>query len=93
MLSIGRVMMARPKLLLLDEPSSGLSPLFTGKIIEALQVLRELGIPMLISEQNTEFTRLADSVMVLDHGRVVFSGSESEAERNEAIHSAYFGVG
>lgn len=93
MLSVGRVMMARPKLLLLDEPSSGLSPLFTGKIIEALHVLKEMGIPMLISEQNTEFINLSDSVLVLDHGRVIFSGSESEAARSDAIRSAYFGIG
>ncbi len=93
MLVIGRVLMAKPRLLLLDEPSSGLSPLFTEKIIESLLVLKDMGTPMLISEQNTEFTRIAEKVMVLDHGRVVFSGSEGEAERNEAIHSAYFGIG
>ncbi len=93
MLSVGRTMMASPSLLMLDEPSSGLSPLFTERIIDALRVLKDMGIPMLISEQNVEFTRIADSVLVLDHGRVVFSGSESEAERNDAIRSAYFGIG
>ncbi len=93
MLVIGRVLMAKPRLLLLDEPSSGLSPLFTKKITDSLLVLKDMGTPMLISEQNTEFTRIAENVMVLDHGRVVFSGSESEAERDEAIHSAYFGIG
>lgn len=92
MLSVGRVLMARPRLLVIDEPSSGLSPLFTERIIESLGVLKKMGITMLVSEQNTEFIRLSDRVMVLDHGRVVFTGSEDEAERNEAIHSAYFGT-
>lgn len=92
MLGVGRVLMARPRLLIIDEPSSGLSPLFTERIIESLGVLKKMGITMLVSEQNTEFIRLSDRVMVLDHGRVVFSGSEDEAERNEAIHAAYFGT-
>ncbi|MBX8636660.1 MAG: ABC transporter ATP-binding protein [Thermoplasmata archaeon] len=92
MLMVAKAIVASPKLLIMDEPSSGLSPIFTEKIIEVLSALKQRGMPMLVSEQNIEFAGLADRLLVLDHGRIVFSGTKEEAERNDAIRSAYFAI-
>jgi branched-chain amino acid transport system ATP-binding protein len=92
MLMVARAIMASPKLLIMDEPSSGLSPLFTNRIIEVLSALKRDGLPMLVSEQNTEFAGLADRLLVLDHGRIVFSGTKEEAERNDTVRNAYFAI-
>ncbi len=92
MLIVAKAIVASPKLLIMDEPSSGLSPIFTEKIIEVLSALKQRGMPMLVSEQNIEFAGLADRLLVLDHGRIVFSGTKEEAERNDAIRSAYFAI-
>lgn len=92
MLMVARAIIAEPKLLVMDEPSSGLSPLFTEKIIEVLSTLKKEGLPMLVSEQNIEFAGLADRLLVLDHGRIVFSGTKEEAEENDSVRNAYFAI-
>lgn len=91
MLIIARALMAKPRILILDEPSSGLSPLFVDRVIDSLKIFKEMGISMLISEQNVEFLSIADKVYGLDHGSISFSGTPDELLKNDTIREAYFG--
>jgi branched-chain amino acid transport system ATP-binding protein len=79
MLSIGRALMTNPKLLLLDEPSEGLSPLMVREVIKIIKRLKSEGLPMLLVEQNLAMaTSLADHVYVLNKGSIVFEGLSEE---------------
>lgn len=92
MLIMAKAIMGSPDLLVIDEPSGGLSPLFVDKIIDVISMLKGKGISILLSEQNVEFASLADRIFVLDNGRIVFSGSRDDALKNDAIHNAYFNI-
>lgn len=93
MLAIGRALMSRPKLLVLDEPSMGLAPLVVQDIFQQLQRLnREEGLTILVAEQNsTVALRHADRVTVLDTGTDVLCGAAQELRQRADIQSFYFG--
>jgi len=92
MLGVAKALMARPRLVIMDEPSSGLSPRFVGEVIKMLSRFRTQGVSFLIAEQNVKFLELADRVYVLDGGRITFSGTAEELRANKAINEAYFGL-
>ncbi|MGY5775936.1 ABC transporter ATP-binding protein [Rhizobium sp. LEGMi135b] len=91
MLSIGRALMARPKLLLLDEPSLGLAPLIVKGIFEAIKVLNQTqGLTVFLVEQNAfAALKLSDRAYVMVNGRVTMSGSGKELLANPEVRSAY----
>ncbi|MDI9469600.1 MAG: ABC transporter ATP-binding protein [Bacillota bacterium] len=92
MLAIARAMMSAPRLLLLDEPSMGLSPVLTREIFLTIRELAKQGITILLVEQNAAVAlRLADRAYVLESGRLVMSGSGRELLRDERIREAYLG--
>lgn len=91
MLSIGRGLMAAPKLLLIDEPSLGLSPLFVKETFSVIQRINQLGISILLVEQNVHQTlAVAHYGYVLMQGRVVASGSTDALRNSEEVKQAYF---
>jgi len=92
MLGIAKALAAEPKLLVMDEPSAGLSPLFVKEVIRVLTGLRGRGLALLIAEQNISFLEVATRVFVLEGGRIRFSGTVAEMSNNEALHRAYFGL-
>ncbi|KAF0165433.1 MAG: branched-chain amino acid transport system ATP-binding protein [Rhodocyclaceae bacterium] len=92
MVSIGRGLMAAPKLLIIDEPSLGLSPLYVKENFNVIRRINELGITVLLVEQNVHQTlAIAHAGYVLLQGRVVARGSAAELADNEEVHAAYFG--
>lgn len=92
MLSIGRGMMGEPKLLLIDEPSLGLSPLLVKENFNVITRINRLGITVLLVEQNVHQTlAIAQHGYVLSQGRVVASGSAKELAENAEVRAAYFG--
>jgi branched-chain amino acid transport system ATP-binding protein len=93
MLALGRAMMARPRLLLLDEPSLGLAPLVVREIFGALQRMRdEDGVAILVVEQNARLAlRAAQRAYVLEVGRVVVEGASDELRQNESVRTSYLG--
>ncbi|MCS7173088.1 MAG: ABC transporter ATP-binding protein [Armatimonadetes bacterium] len=93
MLAIGRALMQRPALLILDEPSQGLAPKVVLALYEFLARLQEGGVTLLMAEQNVRETlRLASRAYVLDHGRVVREGSREALMEDEAVRRAFLGV-
>ncbi len=92
MLGIAKALAGRPQLLVMDEPSSGLSPLFVKEVVRTLMRLREKELALLVAEQNIKFLDLADRVYTLDHGRIGFSGSVAAMHKNDALQRAYFGL-
>jgi branched-chain amino acid transport system ATP-binding protein len=93
MLAVGRALMLRPRLMLLDEPSFGLAPLIVEELFEILRRLnRELGVAMLIVEQNAALALdLADHAYLLETGRIVMVGPASEIGKDEAVRRSYLG--
>ena len=92
MLAIGRALMGKPKLLLLDEPSLGLAPLIVKDIFEIIQKIRESGNTILIVEQNAYQTlKIADYVYVLEIGKVKTEGTAEELMKDDQLVSAYLG--
>ncbi len=92
MLAIARALMARPALLLLDEPSTGLAPLLVEKIFETLQILREQGLTLLLVEQNAQAAlRIADRGYVLETGRMVLQGAAADLLSDQEVKRAYLG--
>ncbi len=93
MLGIAKALAADPLLLVMDEPSAGLSPLFVAEVIAVLRRFRGSGLALLIAEQNVAFLDLADRVYTLDGGRIGFSGTVAALHQEDALHRAYFGLG
>ncbi len=93
MLAIGRGLMANPKLLLLDEPSLGLSPLFVKIIFEIIQEINKQGVTILLVEQNVfQSLKIASRAYVLETGRVVLSGTGAELLSNDHVKKAFLGM-
>ena len=92
MLAMGRAMMSRPKLLMLDEPSMGLSPLMMKVIMETVRTLQSQGTTILLVEQNAQAAlRLADHGYVLEVGKIVLKGTGKDLLVNDAVRKAYLG--
>ncbi len=92
MLGIAKVLISEPKLLLMDEPSSGLAPVFVKQVVDVLKTAITGGMTLLIAEQNVAFLPLADRGYLIDGGRVRLSGTRAELEASDAVHEAYFGL-
>ncbi|MCD6675280.1 MAG: ABC transporter ATP-binding protein [Burkholderiaceae bacterium] len=93
MVAVGRALMSGPRLLLLDEPSLGLSPRMTMNIFAAIGKLRELDVPVLLVEQNASAAlRRSDRAYVLEHGKVSITGTADELLRDDAIQRNYLGL-
>ena len=93
MLAIGRGMMAEPKLLILDEPSLGLSPLLVEEMFTLIAKLREEGLAILLVEQNVgQSLEIADRAYVMENGNIRFSGTPSELLASDSLRQAYLGV-
>jgi branched-chain amino acid transport system ATP-binding protein len=93
MLAIGRALMSRPRLLLLDEPSLGIAPMLVDRIFAALRVINERGITVLLVEQRLQQAlELAARGYVLQTGRVVLSGPTAELLQAEEVRRAYLGI-
>ena len=93
MVAIGRALMARPRLLLLDEPSLGLSPLIVTELFAALQRVHREGTAVLLVEQNVATAlRVADRVYVLEEGRMIAEGTPDALMQRDEIRLAYLGV-
>ncbi len=92
MLAIGRALMSRPKLLLLDEPSMGLAPLLVEKILNTLTTLKNQGLTILLVEQNAQAALgIADRGYVLETGRMVLQGPAADLLEDEEVKRAYLG--
>jgi branched-chain amino acid transport system ATP-binding protein len=92
MVAIGRALMARPKLICMDEPSMGLSPLFVEQTFEIIQTINRQGVTIFMVEQNAAMAlSIAHRAYVLQTGQVVLSGLASEMRQNEQIREAYLG--
>ena len=92
MLAIGRALMSRPKLLLLDEPSLGLAPIITSRIFKIIEEINRQGTTILLVEQNAKAAlRLASRAYVMESGRIVMQGPASELANDPGIKKAYLG--
>jgi branched-chain amino acid transport system ATP-binding protein len=93
MVAIGRALMARPKLLLLDEPSLGLSPVMVDEIAAIIGEIHRAGVAILLVEQNAEMALgLAETAYVLETGRVAVAGSAADLAASESVRRAYLGL-
>jgi branched-chain amino acid transport system ATP-binding protein len=92
MLAMGRALMSRPKLLMLDEPSMGLSPIMMQRIMATIRELKSQGTTILLVEQNAQAAlSLADRGYVLETGRIVLEGAGADLLQNESVRKAYLG--
>ena len=92
MLAIGRALMARPRLLLLDEPCMGLAPFLVRLILEVLVKLKEQGMTVLLVEQNARAAlQIADRGYVLENGRIVLDGASADLLADQDVKRAYLG--
>jgi len=93
MLAIGRALMTRPKLLMLDEPSTGLSPKLTWAVLDAIRTIRDRGVAVLLVEQNAhQALRMSDRAYVLESGSCVLSGRGPELAEDDRVRTAYLGL-
>jgi branched-chain amino acid transport system ATP-binding protein len=93
MLAVGRALMSQPRLLLLDEPTTGLAPIVAQAAFEALEGLKKKGMTLLIAEQQVPLAlSVADRCYVLENGRIRLEGSPDELEQNPEVRRAYLGV-
>ncbi|MBR1854485.1 MAG: ABC transporter ATP-binding protein [Lachnospiraceae bacterium] len=92
MLAMGRALMSRPSIILMDEPSMGLSPIFVNEIFDIIQEVSKGGTTVLLVEQNAKKAlSIADRAYVLETGKIVLEGKASELLENDAIKKAYLG--
>ncbi len=92
MLGIAKALVGNPRLLIMDEPSAGLSPRYVKEVIGVLAQFREKQLALLIAEQNVKFLVLADRVYTLDNGQIGFAGTVAAMQENDALRRAYFGL-
>lgn len=93
MVAIGRALMGRPKVLLLDEPSLGLAPLVVKQVFEVIQCINKAGTTVLLAEQNAYAAlKIANRAYVLERGRIVLEGDPQSLLHNEAVRKAYIGA-
>jgi branched-chain amino acid transport system ATP-binding protein len=93
MLAVGRALMSKPRLLVLDEPSTGLAPLLARAAYEALGVLRERGLTVLVAEQQVPLAMaFSDRGYVIENGSFRIEGTTKQLAENPAIRNAYLGV-
>jgi branched-chain amino acid transport system ATP-binding protein len=92
MLAMGRAMMSRPKILLMDEPSMGLAPLLVDEIFDIIAKLHEAGTTILLVEQNAhKALKIADRGYVLETGKIIAEGKASDLLEDESVKNAYLG--
>src|SRR5215471_15690920 len=93
MLAIGRGLMAEPRLLILDEPSLGLSPLLVEELFALIKAINAQGIALLLAEQNVvQSLEVADRACILDNGMIVLEGSAADLRNDPGLQRAYFGL-
>jgi branched-chain amino acid transport system ATP-binding protein len=93
MLCIGLALMARPRLLILDEPSPGLAPQVVQQIFRVIETIRQHGVTVVLVEQNARSAlRIADDAYVLEHGRIALSGPAQQLMHDAAVQNAYLGA-
>ena len=93
MLAVGRALMARPKLIMMDEPSLGLAPLVVRDIFEIIRQINHQGVSILLIEQNANMAlKVADSAYVMETGCITLSGAGKDLLNNEAVKKAYLGT-
>lgn len=92
MLAMGRALMSRPKIILMDEPSMGLSPIFVSEIFDIIQEISKSGTTVLLVEQNAKKAlAIANRAYVLETGNIVLEGDASELANNDSVKKAYLG--
>lgn len=93
MLAIGRSLMSKPKMLVLDEPSLGLSPLLVSSVLETIKKLNEKGLTVLLVEQNVfHALEISDRGYVIENGKIIIEGNSADLLHNEEIKTAYLGI-
>ena len=92
MLAMGRALMSSPKIILMDEPSMGLSPLFVGEVFQIIEEIKKSGTTVLLVEQNAKKAlEVADRAYVLETGKIVLSGDAKDLMNDDAVKKAYLG--
>ncbi|MCH5282451.1 MAG: ABC transporter ATP-binding protein [Treponema sp.] len=92
MLAVGRALMSRPRLIMMDEPSLGLAPLIVQQIFAIIQEIKKRGVTILLIEQNANMAlKIADNAYVLETGEITLQGSGEELLQNEKVREAYLG--
>jgi branched-chain amino acid transport system ATP-binding protein len=93
MVAIGRALMSRPKLFLMDEPSLGLAPKFVSEVFDAIQRINAEGASVLLIEQNAKKAlAIADYAYVLEHGKIVLEGTAADLRENDSVKELYLGM-
>lgn len=93
MLAVGRALMSRPKMIVFDEPSLGLAPLFVERIFSVLEQLSQQGIPILLIEQNVRLSlTVTNHAYVLERGRIVLEGASASLLHDPHVEASYLGV-
>ena len=92
MLAMGRALMSKPKLMMLDEPSMGLAPILVEQVFDIIRSLHQSGTTILLVEQNAQMAlSIADRAYVLENGQITLSGTGAELIRSEKVQKAYLG--